>query len=958
MAERRYRQQLNSVEKILTGIKKQLAPTTRTKGTRIEWRSESEEEESTTDTSGDEDEEDYSSADEKRDRRSRKRKREYLHEKKKKKKHSPPTKKAKKKKSKPAPKPKTKDSRKGTRAQHVNRKIPNTAVASVTSRMDKHIGDQNIKEIRAWNPLTGREITVKNFSNTRNRVCWDMSRKAVKEIEERDGQLDGPTTIALIRLIAQCLMKGMPASQVDPKYVPAQILAAAMVHKYEIEQTNNKEKEQTITNKQHYDMALNNTLKATLVQNYQNLAQTHSIDMSHLKGPTMEHDLVAIQPRMAEVMRLLLEHMGTYKVYAIYYANMSKTEPGSSTTNTRVYDSPDFPLAFSSLTETTGNGMSIIVPEQINDAISIMTAAISNHQQSYEGYKSGISWISSDKMEMYFMTYDIGSNKADRQTPAAFGGSKEQIKTLSLPQRDEDSIRRDMQEIMDMVYNDTSTSTSQGLTAGRWLPTPKWLAKKKCSINIQPTNSNDDQCFAWCLLRNRYPVKHHGERMGDLVEHLDEVVLPKGIEYPIRLIPANMAKIEKANPWCSFSVIWLEKGKRSYTPFHSTANRKTCHALLGVYQQNGYAHFILITNGTRFARQRGDGHKQVLCERCLTMHYLAGIQKHEYDCKRNFPTRVVVPKDGGRDHVVSFRQWKARMKRPFVIYADFEAILKPIANNEDGLLRPDEFAKLQHRKVQNTHETSGFAYKIECSHPHLYALVGWRDMPFNKMRFYVGPNAINKFYKAILCDTAVMQNYVATTYHPYRKNPVEAAAFRKATHCHICERPFEDPQYPHKLKQQRQLRWSTEQKKRITRELAAREKLNKAGDVEADDLVSELHIDEWEKDQDMPEVRFCDGGPEDDQGKIYIDVDEEEEEPDSGEDEPWDSEDEEEEGGAAFADIRMPKEGNCMAAMDKVLDHDHFTGAYRGEFTWDAKHHTNNSAYTCFFARMGLFRRL
>jgi hypothetical protein len=79
---------------------------------------------------------------------------------------------------------------------------------------------------------------------------------------------------------------------------------------------------------------------------------------------------------------------------------------------------------------------------------------------------------------------------------------------------------------------------SRSKKAGCYIRSPAWVSKKRAVCNMK---TNDDKCFAWVLLRARYPLpKNVGGKQRNSVEpelraHLHEVILPEGIHYPIPL---------------------------------------------------------------------------------------------------------------------------------------------------------------------------------------------------------------------------------------------------------------------------------------------------------------------------------------------------------------------------------------------------------------------------------------
>ncbi|KAF2898595.1 hypothetical protein ILUMI_07580 [Ignelater luminosus] len=71
-------------------------------------------------------------------------------------------------------------------------------------------------------------------------------------------------------------------------------------------------------------------------------------------------------------------------------------------------------------------------------------------------------------------------------------------------------------------------------------------------------------------------------------------------------------------------------------------------------------------------------HKVWICERCL--HYFHSedkLQKHEVDCSEINECRVQMPYKE-EDKTIKFKNLSHALRVPFIIYADFESLLKPI----------------------------------------------------------------------------------------------------------------------------------------------------------------------------------------------------------------------------------------------------------------------------------------
>ncbi|ELU01221.1 hypothetical protein CAPTEDRAFT_109368, partial [Capitella teleta] len=76
---------------------------------------------------------------------------------------------------------------------------------------------------------------------------------------------------------------------------------------------------------------------------------------------------------------------------------------------------------------------------------------------------------------------------------------------------------------------------------------------------------------------------------------------------------------------------------------------------------------------------------------------------HKYYCNNNDPDNIVMPEKGAS---IQFKNYQREMKVPFVVYADFESILKPIHTCEPN---PEE----SFTNIYQKHIPIGFCYYIK-----------------------------------------------------------------------------------------------------------------------------------------------------------------------------------------------------------------------------------------------------
>jgi hypothetical protein len=327
--------------------------------------------------------------------------------------------------------------------------------------------------------------------------------------------------------------------------------------------------------------------------------------------------------------------------------------------------------------------------------------------------------------------------------------------------------------------------------AGHFVKTPLWIIEKHAVLNMKPPKEHDEKCFAFVLLRGKYPLSSNGGKQGssasDLVCKLNEVILPEGVTYPIPIHTKVFKSIEELNPWCSFSVFHLGRKKGMIRQIYLSDFRHSrgLHLQIGVLTDPTDAsksHFVLIRKmGALLEKKRG-GNSREICERCLTFHRPELILEHERVCWSHQPTRIIMPKEKSKDHLIQFRQWQYRLPAPFVIYADFECLLhKPTVEKE----------KSGTSLIVHQHEPFGFAYVIHCLYPHHRNIISpFLNKPLHTTRTFIGSSAVAVFLTWLWEEVKFLREIVIQHAKAYIPQAGDQERFHQATHCHICFHAF------------------------------------------------------------------------------------------------------------------------------------------------------------------------
>ena len=158
------------------------------------------------------------------------------------------------------------------------------------------------------------------------------------------------------------------------------------------------------------------------------------------------------------------------------------------------------------------------------------------------------------------------------------------------------------------------------------------------------------------------------------------------------------------------------------------------------------------------------------CMMCLTGFTRADIlENHKKYCNgvNGRPTRIEMPEEG--KNKLKFQNHHKQMKAPFIIYADFEALVKKMHRCDRT-----EGSKESYTEKTEQHEACGFSYVVVRS-----------DGVASDPVVYRGENAVGKFLSDIMQVEAKIRVSLATP-KPIVMTPEDWQIHKLATHCHIC----------------------------------------------------------------------------------------------------------------------------------------------------------------------------
>ena len=265
------------------------------------------------------------------------------------------------------------------------------------------------------------------------------------------------------------------------------------------------------------------------------------------------------------------------------------------------------------------------------------------------------------------------------------------------------------------------------LAARSYIPLPASIQNKKATTNIQ---NEDNKCFMYCLGRalDPNPEKDHCERWN---KHLKKVCKDLGLE-DIKM-PVSIKDIPKIEKQFNVSINVFGHEDSYIYPIKVTTEDKDKHVDLLYTENEETSHYVLIKDfNTLNCKITKNKNKKYFCRWCINQHFSSQeiLKKHIDICKKNGAQAVEMPKKNTK---VCFSSPQKAIPCPFVIYADIEALLVSIKNNEQD-------PKNSYTINKHKHEACSIGYSVVCSE---------NDKLSKPLKKFRGKDAISKFFEAL-----------------------------------------------------------------------------------------------------------------------------------------------------------------------------------------------------------------
>ena len=299
-----------------------------------------------------------------------------------------------------------------------------------------------------------------------------------------------------------------------------------------------------------------------------------------------------------------------------------------------------------------------------------------------------------------------------------------------------------------------------------YLPLPNWLACKKAIINPK---TEDQECFKWALIvASRWEeINNFPERISKLKRYEKDFDW-SGIGFPVSV--KDIKKFEFRNQ-ISINLLAIE-GKQIYICRKGGNYERIINLML--ITENNRKHYVAIKSLSRLLSSDNTKHtgKEYLCMNCLQgFNKESSRDKHLDYCINNKSVKVEMPH---RNPIVKYSDGQFQFNVPFIMYADFESILKPIQCLENN-------PRISSTRGINNHVPSRWCIRSEFAYGKVE----------NPLKLYRGEDCVKKF-----CDHEIgkahrlWQSFQEKPMKPL--TPKEMDRYKRSKRCHICVKPFKE----------------------------------------------------------------------------------------------------------------------------------------------------------------------
>lgn len=330
---------------------------------------------------------------------------------------------------------------------------------------------------------------------------------------------------------------------------------------------------------------------------------------------------------------------------------------------------------------------------------------------------------------------------------------------------------------LDLGTVELKTIVYQPLKGSSYIELPQYLKTKRAIINVKNTNN---ECFKYAIISALYPIDRNPQRPTQYEKHFDKLNW-EGLSFPLEL--KKVKKFEENNPNISVNVFGYEN-KVIYPLVLST--NETAKKMIDLMlitapsEEEPISHYCWIKNLNALLHdQTNHIGKKYPCRRCLQIFSSQKILDiHKETCNSFKKQKVSLPKKGTK---LVFNNKHKQLKTPFVIYADFESILK----KTDVQLMDQKTGPYTVKREE--HVPCSFCIKTVCIDKSL------NSEPI----LYRGTNTekvMKKFFKALKHESERIVK-ILNAPKPMNLTMEEELNYLNSEKCYICNEEYTDKNY-------------------------------------------------------------------------------------------------------------------------------------------------------------------
>jgi len=281
----------------------------------------------------------------------------------------------------------------------------------------------------------------------------------------------------------------------------------------------------------------------------------------------------------------------------------------------------------------------------------------------------------------------------------------------------------------------------QPLRGGTYLPLPAELAKKKAIVNVK---NRDNECLKRALRAALFPPKNGKDPQRPSKYPVNDGINYAGIDFPTPV--KQIEKLEAQYPKLAINVFgWENDCVIVHRISRKQANVQRINLMLIESGEIQHYCYVKRESALLFDQTKHRDAKHY-CMLCLTGFSRADLLvNHKKYCNgvNGRPTRIVMPEEG--ENILAFQNFKKQMKMPFIIYADFETLVRKIQSCERERMQTSYTEKTER------HEACGYSYLVVRS-----------DGEVVGSNTYGGENAVGGFLSDVLQEEEKIREILVT----------------------------------------------------------------------------------------------------------------------------------------------------------------------------------------------------